>query len=423
MSEIKKLNPDVSFVLQLSQFIKFLFNHQVYPFLIGFSFVFLILPINIYIFIIFKLLITMMAYKIAFDTLIGASKGIDPPQVIQNTEVSNVVSVKVLIVAVFFWGIKYFLEKNNVEQSYVNHFVNFSIVITPAIYMFIALTNSLIKSLNPVSLTKLVMKIPVSYSLLVIFWLLTTNSIEYFKPQLVEYLPTFFGGMLLIYLEFGILIVNFYIMGFILFQNGEKFGFDKLENKDDDFIIIQQNPIFLQVKTLISKGDFIAARNLIEKVKPREKDSIEWKEYVELIDSHENEISKGHNPNAVKINTLIKSQKIGLAANTLIDHFPNLDQFEAYDLTDIYSLAKYFHHSGKDNVSMKLLVKYCNNNTDHNDFVKNTFLKSQILYKNNAPEKSVKEPLWDIIKTQGNHKMIREIKSWLIGVNKIKRQP
>jgi len=257
--EVKPIQIDTKklFIFNMGHFIRYLFSGHVLPILLVFSVLFLIISINI----LFYLIVILMVYKFAFDVLVDTARGNMSPDVRQNYLVTNVVGIKVAFMAIFIEAILLYMKIKQVDGLYIYLFVISTTFLTPAIFMILALTNSIKMAFNPIIFIKLVKSCFTSYVIFALFW--TFSEILYqrgINPLLIKYLPVYVNGIVSSFINYALIVLNFHIMGYILFQNRselnlEDIGFSKIEGDVITIKTIEINPIYQRIKDLIADDE------------------------------------------------------------------------------------------------------------------------------------------------------------------------
>jgi hypothetical protein len=368
----------------------------------------------------------MMAYKLAFDVLAGVAHGDMTPEIKHNYLVSNGIAVKVLVIALIIEAVLFLMEHNNFDTSQRNYFLGFSSFITPAIYMSLALTNSLVFALNPLTIHNVITKTIKSYFIFVAFWLSTIYLHELIlNPFLFNHVPIFLSVVITVFIEFSLLILNFYIMGYIIHQNRYKLIFisphavdfeDGISTNSFHNVETDINPVYARVERLLSEDEIETALDIIKELYEAGDETFELKAlYDEAMRLH-NISDKDRYLPEVKIHKYLNKNNTNKAFSLLMEIFNADKEYKERHPEDIYSLAKYAKQSNKPQIVKKLIRNFNQKYPNHPHVVNNYFLLAQVMYEDKAQRKLVKGILQNLVKKHPNHGSINDVKSWLQGM-------
>lgn len=420
----KTIDENKLFIYNLLHIFKYVFSAEILPFLATFSFLYLLMPFSVLIFLFFKVIILMMAYKLAFDVLAGVSKGELYPKIQQNYLVSNGIAVKVFVIVIFIESVLFTMKKYGFDENQRFYFQAFATFVTPAIYMSLALTNSLITALNPLVIHKVIINSVQSYFIFVAFWLSNIYLLDkILEPFMVKYLNSFIGIVLYPFIQFSLLIVNFYILGYMLYQYRFKLSFITHNVVGDEINKVSkqnekiENPIYSRIKRLIKDDEYESALEIIKELNQSGDETFELKElYDEAMRMHYFSENDRHLPE-VKINRYLKKGHKNKAFSILIELLNKGLSFEPKQAEDIYELAKYAKQSNKPEIVKKLIKNFNLKYPDHPHIVNNYFLLVQVLYEDRNQRKKAKGILQALIKKNPDHPLSSEMQSWLNGMH------
>lgn len=422
----KPIDDNKLFIFNLFHFIRYLLSKEILPFVAVFSLFFVLLPLSTLVFAFVNIIILMMVYKLAFDVLAAVAKGDMWPEIKQNYLVTNAIAVKVLIVAIIIEVLLFAMKKYGFDEVQRFYFIAFSAFVTPAIYMSLALTNSLLVALNPLVIHKVISNTVESYFIFVVFWLSTIYLHEQLlNPFLFKFVPPFIDFIISAFVEFSLLILNFYILGYILFQNKFKLVFithhvdTTLVKQVSDFeadVDESQNPVYARIKRLIKEDEIDTALAIIKELYDNGDETFELKAlYDEAMRMHYFSEKDRHLPE-VRIHKYLQKNNIYKAFSILQDLYLDQKTYQEKHPEDVYSLAKYAKQSNKPQVVKQLIKNFKMKYPNHPHVVNNYFLLAQVMYEDRSQRKLVKGILQDLIKKYPYHELIPEIKSWLHGM-------
>ena len=409
------------FIFNIHHFIRYLFGWQILPILVMFSLTFIFMPFSTLLYGFLTLVIIMMVYKLAFDVLIDTARGSMSATLRQNYLVTNAVAVKVLIIALLIELILRWIKYKGFGDDYRLYFVIFSTFITPAIYMCLALTNSLWVALNPYNIFKVIKTTFFSYILFVVFWVLTIQLHDVvINPFLFHEVPKFINGIVSVFIEYSLLILNFQIMGYIIFQNRHAFdlvglGFDAVHA---DEIIIETviiNPIYQRIQNLLADDEAEQALSMIIELQANGDNSSELNDmFLKAMEM------KLYTPTNLefsdKIHRWLLRKETKRAFDKVIEHIDDGNDYVETAPGDIHQLIVYAVQINNTEPVKTLVSGFREKYPYHADNVPNYFILAKVLYNNKQTRQQSKELLIELIEKNPHDKQISEVKSWLKGV-------
>jgi hypothetical protein len=409
------------FIFNMHHFIRYLFGWQILPMLGLFALTFIFMPFSTLLYGFLTLLIIMMVYKLAFDVLIDTARGSMSATLRQNYLVTNAVAIKVLIIALLIELTLRWIKYKGFGDDYRLYFVIFSTFITPAIYMSLALTNSLWVALNPYNIFKVIKTTFFSYILFVIFWVLTIQLHEVvINPFLFHEIPKFINGIFSVFIEYALLILNFQIMGYIIFQNRHDFDLVDLgfEAVHDDEIVIETvitNPIYQRIQNLLADDEAQQALSIIVELQTNGDNSAELSDMY-LIAMEMKLYTPTNLEIANKIHRWLLSKETKRAFDKVVEHIEGGNDYVETSPDDINQLIIYAVQINKTEPVKTLVSGFRDKYPYHADIVPNYFILAKVLYNNKSTRQQSKELLKELVKKNPQDKNISEVKAWLKGV-------
>ena len=421
------INTNKLFILNIKHFISYVFSGDVLPMTAMLAITAFIMPFSTLIYMFLMPILLLMAYKLAFDVLAETAQGNMSPKLRENYLVSNAIGVKVFIVAIIIEFVLWHMKRKGFDEQTRLYFSLFSAFITPAIYMSLAMTNSLIFSLNPLNLLKIIATMHISYGLLVLFWLATIALHEhYINPFIFNYLPIYLNGIISTFVEYTFLILNFHIMGYILFQyrrelDLEASGFNKIVSDQIAIDEVKSNPVYENIKKLLEEENIDRALAIIiQQQKEGDRSPSLVGLYKRAMDM------KLYSPtnldSANKIHRLLSDGLISKAFKNLMDYLDNENENEnenEYIETspdDINQLINYAVEINKTDFVALLVKDFHIKYPYHKDIVPNYFVLAKILYKDKETKQQSGMILKGLIEKYPKDEYMAEIKSWYKGL-------
>ena len=409
------------FLLNLHYFIRYLFSGQVVMMLLFFSLSFILLPFSTLVYLFLNLFVITMAYKFSFDVLAGTASGNMSPNLRHNYLVTNVIVLKVAIVALLIEGTLIWMKSRGYDESMRFAFIVLTTFITPAIYMSLALTNSLMVALNPISIFKIIKTTLFSYVVFVLFWSATALMHEFWiNPFLFAHAPAFINGMMSIFSKYAILILNFHIMGYIIFQKRHEFGLEAMgfEKIEGDHITVnpkEKNPIHERIKYLLAHDETDQAMAMILELGKEGDHSDELQSiYQQVINKKMYDTDESNIPQRVHVNLVNKHMN---KAFNLVKEVINAGEvFHEACAEDVKLLLKHAVQVNRSKYVSILIKDFDQKYPRHPDLVSNYFIYAKVLYSNKESRDECLEILTRLIENYPNDRKIPEIKAWFKGV-------
>ena len=421
------INTRKLFIFNLHHFIKYVFGGQVLPMIAIFAATFVFMPFSTLAFAFIYIIVMMMVYKLAFDVLADTASGNMSPMVRENYLVTNAVAIKVAVIAVLIEVVLMVLKTKGYSSQIQLFFLAFSTFVTPAIYMSLALSNSLRVAFNPIKLFSMIKTMHISYFLFVAFWLATIMFHErIINPFIFDHLPVFINGIVSSFIEFSLLILNFHIMGYILFQNRsaldlKSIGIDAID--DDEIVIdaVETNPIHENIKRLLADDEVERALAMVIELKNSGDNSLELKELAKKAMD-----MKMYSPSnldvAEKIHRRLRDGLDSKALSLLISHLDAGKEYVETSPEDVKSLVEYAIVANKPHYIPALIKDFHKKYPYHADIVPNYFLLAKTLYNDRITRDKSKELLNYIIEKYPGDAYIAEVKAWYKGILLIERE-
>ncbi len=419
---MKPANPQKFFLSNLPQFFSYVNSNQILPMilLLAAGHVFTLLPSILGLIALFVLY--ALVYKLAVDVLLETAHGNMLPGDFQSSFEAKSILIQFIVVGLCQKGILiwllYFVKDPLILVSYIFA----STFLTPAIFMVLSVTNSITSALNPMTIIRLIKPLFFSYLCFVGFWLLLEYLQLYaIEPLFYRILPELFANIVILFFKFFIMVLNFHIMGFLIFQNRESYGFEAMFNSenDDESLTLQQaesNPIHQRIRSLILAGNFSQAALIIAELKKNGDNSNELLVLEKQIEESAKDDKTKSLSDAESIHELINENKIGAAFKLYSDLILENKKFIEKDPTDINVLAKYAFSAEKFQMVVDIVKFFHNKYPGHEDIVANYFLLAQVLYRNQNTKAKAQTILNGLIKKYPNHKLNSQLSSWLKGM-------
>ena len=135
----------------------------------------------------------------------------------------------------------------------------FFILTLPAAIMVLAIDGNVFEALNPAKLMSVVVATGSSYFVMLAFMIIMTSSVgvlaSLFGTSNSSFLGVFFQSLISNYY----LVVEFHILGYIVYQNHQKLGFKVSQGGQDNGFRSDEKLLNARIETLIKAGDYESA--------------------------------------------------------------------------------------------------------------------------------------------------------------------
>jgi hypothetical protein len=416
------------FLKNLSSFIKYVMSNQILAMIILISVASLLTSLPFTIGLLFKFLLFVLAYKLAVDVLIETAHGHMHPGDYRNAVNASGLAIRFILVGVLHKAIVLWLSAMLQDPLVLITYLIVSTFISPAIFILISITESLSSALNPILIIKVIKPWFMTYLLFVLFWLGISFTQNFgIMPFALKHLPPAFATIVLKFFDVFFLVLNFHIMGFLIYQNRKTLQFDAayehevVSDESPELILsTEANPIHERIKQLLVQGEITEAFNIIYELKANGDKSGQllslFYDAKDLLQKKD----KQHISESVQIHALLEDNKTTRALKLYTDMFHNNNPYTESCGEDLTRLAKEAFSSEKYKLVIRLLKNFHKKYPQHKDVVRNYFLIAQVLYNNPQTIDKSKSLLMKIIKLYPKHPLIPQISSWLKGIDLMK---
>ena len=427
--KVFKLNTKKSFLLNLPHFVKYSISGQVFISVLLctiFSVSVEYSQLTQVVSLIANFLALAFIYKLAFDVMADVARGNMSPFVKKNFLVADEVIIKVVFISLMIEMIAFMIIEKGYGYDTKLIFIAVTIFLMPAIYMLIALTDSLLIAFNPLKLMKVISFSVTQYFLFVIFQILLKFILEaVIKPSAIDYLPPYVEQIVFISFKYVLLIINFQIMGYLIFQNRFKFHLE-----DIGFKIIKNDDLQVEYTNIVAAHENIKKHLLDDEPDRALSIAIELMsngdKSQELQDLHAKALKqKIYTPNNLDISDRVhkhlNNRNPRKAYSIVIEHIKSDKIFLEKSAFDISRLIQFAIISNQTKYIAFLLKDFHIKYPYHEDIVLNYFELAKVLYKDRKTRKKSKIILQFLIDKYPNDRSLPEIKAWYKGLKLIAR--
>jgi len=295
--------------------------------------------------------------------------------------------------------------------------------------MSLAITDSLPRAMNPLVLFKIIKTAYIHYFIFVLFWVASNYLLEHLiSPLAFDLLPVFINGIIVSFIKYSLLLINFQIMGYILYQHRREFDLHQIAGfypLDEVYIKAEVekeiNPYHERVKALLLDDDVDLAISMIVELQHSGDHSSDLEKLHKKALRKKSEES---NPYQIsqKIHLQIEKKQYKRAFDKVVEILESEKPFVEYSAEDINPLLQHALIVNKLEYIPQLVDDFEEKYPNHPDIVANYFILAKDIYRvreNRGQSKSIIERL---IKNYPNDAMMPELKAWYQGMKLIEKK-
>ncbi|MCF6319328.1 MAG: hypothetical protein L3J83_08630, partial [Proteobacteria bacterium] len=351
---------------------------------------------------------------------IDSARGNMSPFVSRNFLVADEVIIKVVFLSLMIEMIAYLLIEKGYGSDVRLVFLLVTIFILPSIYMLIALTDSLLIALNPAKFLKIISISFVQYLLFVIFWIITKELYDtQIQPFAIKYLPLYLEQMVFQFVKYALLVLNFQIMGYMIFQNRSKYHLEDIGFKevlDDEVLVKYINivPAHENIKHLLKIDEPERALAIANELK----ENGDFSQALQNLHKEASDQSK-YTPTNIdisrRVHKYLNNKGTRKAYQIAIDQIRSGNQYLEKSPFDISRLIRFAVQSNQTSYIKHLLKDFHIKYPYHEDIVLNYFQWAKILYKERKTRHQSKEILQFLVDNYPNDRSLPEVIAWYKG--------
>ncbi len=359
-------------------------------------------------------------YKLAFDVMSDAARGNMSPFVTRNFLVADEVIIKVVFISLMIEMIAYLLIEKGHSSDVKLVFLVATTFALPSVYMLIALTDSLLIALNPAKFLKVISISFIQYLLLVIFWVAVKGIYEsVIQPFMILYLPIYLEQMVFLFIKYALLIINFQIMGYLIFQNRYKYHLEDLGFKEvvnDDVLVKYDNivPAHENIKEYLKNDEPERALSVANELM----ENGDFSQVLKALQK-EAEVQSKYTPTNVdisdRVNKYLNNNNPRKAYHIAINHIELGNLYLEKSPFDISRLIRFAVQSNQTKYIKLFLKNFHIKYPYHEDIVLNYFQWAKVLYKERKTRHQAKEIIQFMADNYPNDRTLPEVLGWYKG--------
>ncbi len=420
---INKYNTDIKgdpppFWRQFKFFFAYLKQEKLYfqITLLAFANILLLLP-SIIIYILVSAVLFLVSYKLAFEVLHTVSSGQFIYADNHSYEIDDKIGFKAIAMAVLQLVIYIFIYRYDPPVGMA--LLILTIVATPAYLMMLSKTQSVLASLNPINLMTVMSRIGFEYGVLLLFFLLCAAFNMLFRYYTAGLMPGIISDVVSAWVLYFLLVFTFLVIGYVMYRHADELGQDTVDTELHESQPMQQeDPIKLRIKSLIAANNGQEAAAIIKQLKA---DDGRTDLDVYLAQAENLLLHNIRQRPADKLQQLINDKQFKAAINMVFEYLEDGHFLKPKLATDMSQLIQYCFEKNQFNNVIKLTRQFDQRYPDsHQEIVDNFFLVAKIYYQNKKIEQAEKL-LNSLLNTYQNTANTQALKSYLIGIKKIRR--
>ena len=234
----------------------------------------------------------------------------------------------------------------------------FGNILMPAVIMLLAISKSLLSSINPLNIVSLVMRVGLPYLLLTLCLMAVSLGPEYLLPLLASFLPPIVLAASMIIVGIYFMFVTFRMMGYTVYQYQGVLGFTS--DDDEKFFLeeeeFRRKAVLAKAHVYTQEGRFEDTLKVLQEAINQDKSSLEYQELMHklLIATNSVESVKQH---AEELARLLIDKGFAIKAAGFFLEAENKGINILYQDSEIcYQVAEALFEQSKYRSALKLLV-------------------------------------------------------------------
>lgn len=387
----------------IPQFFKYPFKVDVLPSLLFIAFGSLLMMIPI-LGIVAWLLLWAMLFKLSYEILSSTASGhMDgPPAVMQMSDGIMFKHIGLLLLMVFGYVVVAGLIGSPLLSMLLGLFV---LLALPAAIMTLAMTQSLLSALNPITWMTIMRITGAAYLLTSVFLLLMLISRTWVEGLL---LPLVGNSMALFNIvSWAItgyfMAASFHLMGYLLYQHHDELGIEPVVDPNDDGAD-DEHPLIAQAKELVRDGQPDEALGILQQEIERRGAEPPVHEFYRKLLHNRGDRERLAAHGAVYIPVLIHAQEnVDRAVDVARESFSARQDFQLSQPGDVLPLVRRAFERGQHKLVLRLSNGFGKRHPKHPDLPELYFLAAQSLIESGGNSDQAVKTVRQLIKRFPDH--------------------
>ncbi len=385
-----------------------------------------ILSLVIFVKVWLYLFLTFLVLKYAYVILNHTAEGhLSPPSIsITDLGHDNYLPLKQVVVFVIMsFIVNWAFTLGTGIGVIVFLFLLFSI---PASVMIMALDQSIVKALNPLTLMGIMSRVGRSYFVLYLLLLLLSGGGGIIEKLLAPVLPI---GILFVVGSFAgsyFTLVMFNLMGYFIYQYHEELGFEGVREFEESLETGKTDPFLNEIKILLAEGMIDEAKKRLKNALI-ESNNLEYHQrYHELLffSKDKEELPKHGEQYITALIASAQQNTINKAIEIYVNCLKFKSDFSLPNGDHTYLLADTAKRQRKYDLALRMVNKFAQRYPDNPDqfdeehprnpaIPKAYFLAAKIMYEQKHQEPQAQKILLSLLRQFPDHPLIPEIQKYL----------
>lgn len=426
MSELFKDQPEIKPVWQvIPQFFKYPFNGKVLPLLIFISLASVVTVLPLFLGFIAWLLLWAMLFKVGYEILSSTAAGMmdGPPSVTQMSDGIMFKHIGLLLAMAIAYGSAVGFTGSLVVAIGLGLFMMLAL---PAAIMTLAMTQSLIQALNPMTWIKIMQITGLSYLLTSVFLLLMLVS----QSQAEALLLPLVGGSIMLFLVVSTFIsayfmaASFHLMGYLLYQFHEDLGIEIKDTGPLPNMASEEQTLLEEATELVKQGQADEAIGLIgQEIQRRGADQPVHDFYRRLLTQRGDEQALVQHGRDYLPALIHSHENIGKALDVAEDCLRHDSGFRPPNPGDILPLARLAFQQRRHALVLRLTSGFAKQHANHPDMVENLFLAAQSLVEHKGDSAKAVKVVSQLRRRFPDHPLAEDMARFEAGFSGAPHQP
>lgn len=360
------------------------------------------------------LLVALAILQYSFRVLAHTASGhLEPPEVAMRGED---VTARVIAMGLVYWAMGYLASLAGFFLGIAGYLLAnlFFTLMLPASIIIVALEEgalrTLVKAVNPVSLTALAIRIGPAYLLLFVFLFLLTGGAFQLAALLAGLVPGWAASGAL---AFGLMymhLVTFHLLGYVIYQYHEELGYEVDVRADQSGGEARPTTpagpggsALSQADVLLKEGELERAEELLRRrIDDDPTDLAAWDRYYRVLEAGGDDARLVHESKDY-ISALLLAGRVGPAVRVAAEALRRDRDFRPAKPEQVHGLAQAAREAGWPRLALRLMNGFGREHPEHPDLPAVSVLSARILSEDLAADDRARPILQGLVKRFPDH--------------------
>jgi len=244
---------------------------------------------------------------------------------------------------------------------------------------------SLLKAVNPVSLTALATRIGPAYLLLFVFLQLLSGAGDHLQRLLLNFVPAWAAAGTATFAWMYMHLVTYHLLGYVIYQYHEELGYEVDVRRDQSGGEVR-TPMIRPAESALSQADVLLKEGQVERAEDLLRERIDadptdlevWKRYYRVLQA------RGDDERLVTeskdyISALLLASRAGPAVEVASRALERDPDFRPAKPEQILTLARTAREGGRPKLALRLMHGFGRDHPDHPDLPALSVLSARVL--------------------------------------------